>query len=151
MDKLSIEYIVDKAGWAQAIISNGEGEVNITVSYLNNSLLELAQMALCLKNGGKEARVIFMDEPGEHQFQVITNGEEANYEVLWYSDWESWGLRKKKEFHSVLKGVTTVQRIVHQITQVLWRIHENIGPEKYKELWVEHEFPVQEFKVLSNA
>jgi hypothetical protein len=151
MDKLSIEYVVDKAGWAEARISNGKDKAIITVSYLHDSLLELAQMAVSLRNGVKETKVLFMDEPGEHQFIVSTEGNEASYEVRWYSDWESWGFRKKSEFKLVLKGIAPVQRIVQQITQALWHIHEEIGPVKYKELWVEHEFPEKQFKELANA
>lgn len=151
MKKLSIEYVVEKAGWAQARITNGDSEAIITVSYLHDSLLELAQLALSLKKGAPEAKVLFMDEPGEHQFIVSTDGAEAKYEVRWYSDWESWGFRNKNEFHLVLEGATSVQRIVQQVAQVLWRIKEDLGAEKYKELWVEHEFPEQEFRELANA
>lgn len=149
--KFSIEYKVQEHGWAEVFISDGETTIDSPVSYLHDSLRELAEMAISIKAGHKQSKVVFMDEPGELQFLVTLKGEQANYEARWYNDWASWGMGSESEFKPMLQGSCSSSRIVHQITKVLWHIHQNVGPEKYKELWGEHEFPVKQFTVLANA
>jgi putative exporter of polyketide antibiotics len=67
---LSISYIVEDAGWAQITISDGEGEIVNDVSYLHDSLRDLAELAIEMRSGAKTAKAIFMDEPGELQLVV---------------------------------------------------------------------------------
>jgi len=131
--------------------SDGEKTIDSPVSYLHDSLGELAEMAISIKAGHSETTATFMDEPGELVFVVILDKEKANYEVRWFKDWASWGMHSNSEYEVLLKGITTSKRIVQQITTVLWDIHQNIGPDKYKELWCEHDFPIQQFKKLANA
>ncbi|HED34635.1 MAG TPA: hypothetical protein ENJ08_10550 [Gammaproteobacteria bacterium] len=92
-----------------------------------------------------------MDEPGELHLVVNVEKEKANYEVRWFNDWASWGMYSETDYRVLLKGTETTTGIVQQITKVLWEINQHIGPEKYKELWCEHEFPLQQFKKLANA
>ena len=147
--KLSISYKVHEHGWAMVYFSDGEKTIDSRVSYLHDSLGELAEMAISIKAGHSESKVFFMDEPGELIFIVLLNNEEANYEVRWFNDWSNWGMNS--EYKVLLKGTATPKRIVQQITTVLWDIHQNIGPDKYKELWCEHDFPIQQYKKLANA
>lgn len=149
--KFSIDYKLHEHGWAEVFLSDGSETIDSAVTYLHDSLLELAQMAISIRAGYKEARCVFMDEPGELQFLIKVHGENANYEARWYKDWASWGMGHESEFEVLLKGVCPSKRIVQQITEVLWRIHQDIGVEKYKELWVEHEFPIAEYTELANA
>jgi hypothetical protein len=149
--KFGIEYKVGEHGWASVKLTDGTVSYESAVSYLHDSLGELAQMAIDLKNGLNEAKAIFMDEPGELQFLVTANEDIACYEARWYKDWASWDIGPKSEYEVVLKGQCSPIRIIQQVSANLWNIHQNIGPEKYKELWGEHEFPLKQFKVLSNA
>jgi len=149
--KFTISYKLEEHGWAIINISNGNEIIERPVSYLHDSLLELAEMALQIKSGISESITIFMDEPGEIQLRIITNNNEATYEVRSYKDWASWGMHSFDDYELLLKGTTTPTRIIQQITKVLWEINKNIGPEKYKELWCEHEFPKEQYNKLANA
>ncbi len=149
--KFTISYKVEGHGWAMVYLSDGEATVDSPVSYLRDSLLDLAKMALSMKAGHGESKAVFMDEPGELQLVVDIEDGQAQYEARWFKDWASWGMHPESDYEVVLKGFTTPTRMVQQITQVLYEIHQNLGPEKYKALWCEHEFPMREFKELANA
>ena len=84
---LDLNYNLLGAGWAHATISNEKKSLVATVSYLHDALGHLAESTLYMINGGVEAHVVFMDEPGEHQliFSMIDSFE-FQYEVLWYED-----------------------------------------------------------------
>ena len=148
---LSISYIVEDAGWAQITISGGEGEIVNDVSYLHDSLRDLAELAIEMRSGAKTAKAIFMDEPGELQLVVSKNQNQIAFEARWFKDWQSWGLTSSSDYDVLLKGEATVQHLVDQVTDVLTKIHKNIGPKKYKEMWVEHEFPSEQYRELINA
>ena len=148
---LSISYIVEDAGWAEIIISDGDEKIVHDVSYLHDSLRDLAELAIDMRSGASTAKAIFMDEPGELQLIVSKDQNQIDFEARWFKDWESWGLASSSNYEVLLKVQTTVERVISQVTKVLTEIHESIGPQKYKEMWVEHEFPMEQYRKLSNA
>ena len=149
--KIGIEYNLEEHGWATVVLTNGVDTYDSCVSYLHDSLGELAQMAIDLKNGVPETKTVFMDEPGELQLIVRVEDDEAYYEARWFNDWASWNMHPESEYKVVISGRSSTTRIIQQITTVLWNIYQNIGPEQYKKRWVEHEFPIRQFKELANA
>lgn len=130
-------------------LSDGETTVDSAVSYLNDSLLDLAKMALSIKAGGCDLTVGFFNEPGELQLVVHIENGLAEYEARWFKDWVSWRKYFKSDYEVLLNSKTTPTRVVQQINQVLYEIHQNLGPEKYEALW-RREFPIREFKELAN-
>lgn len=148
---LSISYIVEDAGWAEIIISDGDEKIVHDVSYLHDSLRDLAELAIDMRSGASIAKAIFMDEPGELQLIVSKDQNQIDFEARWFKDWESWGLSSSSNYEVLLKGQTTVECVISQVTKVLTEIHESIGPQKYKKIWVEHEFPMEQYRKLSNA
>jgi hypothetical protein len=151
MDKLSLKYELDDDGWATITLANSSESVSRPVSYLHDSLLDLVQMAIDLKGGKKESVAIFMDEPGEYQLVIQTLESHVSYEFRQYQDWESWGMWPKEDFTLLLSGQTKLESCVAQIIDIASFIYKNIGPTKYKDMWVEHEFPSEEFHRLINA
>jgi hypothetical protein len=149
---LEIEYEVQEAGWALAKVRNDNAEVEMTTSYLHDSLKELAEVALYFVKGGNAAKVVFMDEPGEHQIWLERiNDKELKYTVVWYDDWESWEMYPSDKYKTLLKGICTDKRLKHQVTNILWGIYENLGEDKYLELWGEHKFPTELYQELNAA
>ena len=149
---LEIGYEVQKAGWALAKAKDDNVVVEMTTSYLHDTLKELAEVALYFAKGGKTAKVVFMDEPGEHQIWLERiNDKDLKYTIVWYDDWESWGMHPSDEYKVLLEGICTDSRLKHQVTNILWNISENIGEEKYLELWGEHKFPTEIYKELNAA
>lgn len=145
---LYLNYIVQDAGWANLKIGSSEELLEFNISYLHNSLKNLAESAIELKDG-KEKCVVFMDEPGE--LWLILKMMENNvidYELRWYEDWASWNLIGEDKYEVVLTGKTTYPKYVNEVRRNLIEIYEEIGIEKYKEKWIEHEFPLGEYERL---
>ncbi|HFC11556.1 MAG TPA: hypothetical protein ENJ56_01835 [Anaerolineae bacterium] len=134
-------------GWAAVCLSDGKNVIDTPVSYLHDSLLELAEMALIIKMGHTNSKVVFVQEPGELQFIVTITNKLAHYEVRQFKEWISGSARTSSNYEIVLHGNTAPARIVQQITQVLWKIQQKIGIEAYQVRW-QHPFPMQQFKQL---
>lgn len=148
MIMINIEYNIEDAGWAIGKIGNGEESVEFDITYLHDSLKELAESAIDLKEK-KYKSVIFMNEPGEHR--LILNKKDKNiieYELHWYSDWFNWDLISEEEFEVVLKGETSLASYINQVRNVLLKIMTEIGPKEYEKKWINHEFPIVEFEKL---
>lgn len=149
--KLNIEYRVEDHGWAIVTFSYGDEKVEYAVSYLHDSLKDLALLARDVKKGKESSRAVFMDEPGEIQFKVSSKDNNLSFQVLAYKDWQSWGMDNEENGELLMNGYTSPNRIIHQVNSILRKIHEEIGPEKYKQLWVEHEFPIELYRELADA
>lgn len=143
-----IEYKLDKAGWAYGKIGNVEKEIKFVVSYLHDSLLELAQSAIDIQVMTSK-QVIFMDEPGEFILKLKREGNmKLSYELRWYDDWFSWGMYPEDNFKLMLSGETTVSRYVNQVRNLMLQLMEKHTEKEYKKLWVEHDFPSKAFNKL---
>lgn len=146
----TLTYDIEGAGWAVARIQDGEKDINITVSYLHDSLRDLAEAARALADGAQEARVVFMDEPGEMHLVVETKGDSLSYQLKWFDDWNSWEMHPENKFQVVHSGSTTKARIIGEIRKELEAVLKDHGMEGYKEKWVEHPFPVELLRELQN-
>ena len=146
---ISIDYKLEEAGWAISEIGNGKEIITITVSYLNDTLKQLAESAINIKKGNSK-RIIFMDEPGEHHLVLNRTSEnEIEYEVFWYDDWTDWNAIENEKFERVLSGKTSNVNYVNEVRKVLKNIWNEFGPEKYQQKWVNHEFPKNELDLLN--
>jgi hypothetical protein len=134
-------YQLEGAGWAVARIQDGTKFIDATVSYLHDSLRELAEAAIALARGAEHARVVFMDEPGETQLIISRSGQELSFEARWFDDWNSWGMHPAEKFQVVLSGRTTVARFVGEVRKAIEALLEEHGIEGYKAKWIEAEFP----------
>ena len=148
--KLSIDYELTGAGWAELKWTDAGETLYIAVSYLHDSLGQLAQSALELKKLGS-AKVFFLDEPGEHHLFLDRAGESLNYEIRWFDDWASWGIHPPDKYEIVLAGSTSARRCQHQVVITLHRVLEQYGLEGYKEQWVQHEFPEEKYRQLQDG
>ncbi len=145
---IQIDYKVDDAGWATCKIGNGEKQAEFGISYLHDSLKELAESAVEI--GKKDFKsIVFMEEPGEHVLILNRkNGNLIDFELRWYKDWWSWNLIDENNFELVLHGQTTVPKFVNQVRNVLNGIMTELGPKEYRKKWKEHDFPMAEYEKL---
>ena len=147
---MMLKYGLTGAGWATVTLECGDQTVEMTASYLHDSLSQLARAARDLGKTGSES-VVFMDEPGEHHLLLRqANDEVAEVEVVWFDDWKSWnepvGPAQRK-----LLGVVRVAEFREQVISELRRLlHEN-GEEGYRKKWIQHDFPVEELRELEAA
>lgn len=148
---IAIHYRVENAGWATGSIGNGSTSVQFDVSYLHDSLKELAESAIQIQFTDTQT-VIFMGEPGEHRL-VLTkhNNDTINFEVRAYSDWVDWVLPEDTENEIVLSGTTTIKEYKNEVLNVLRKIFSELGPELYKDKWINDDFPIDEFRELNKT
>jgi len=145
---IQIKYKIDGAGWAIGKIGNGTKKTKFSISYLHDSLKELAESAIEIQEKDFKS-VVFMDEPGEHVLILNKKDEtKIEYELRWYEDWWSWNLIDENNFKLVFKGQTTVPKYVNQVRNVLNGIMTELGPKEYRKKWVEHDFPIAEYEKL---
>ncbi len=143
-----IEYNVIESGWAIVRIGNNETSIKMSVSYLNVSLKELAKSAIDLKKSTFE-EIVFMDEPGEHILLLNRkNDTRIEYELRWYSEYDSWSSINEDNFTLELKGEMTMVKYENQVRNILMGILSEMNLEEYKERWINHQFPIDEYNFL---
>jgi len=148
---MRLNYALEDAGWATVSLECGEQRVEMTASYLHDSLRDLASAAKAIAAGRPEVRVVFMDEPGEHQLVWRRMaGDTVEVEVLWYDDWKSLELSNSKGVRKLL-GATTVAQVRGQVLSELQRLLRENGEAGYREKWVEHDFPAEQLRELEEA
>ena len=147
-----IKYELSGTGWATALIGEEGRLTNVTVSYLHDSLKELAEAAIKLKNGAPSATVIFMDEPGEHHLVIErVNDQDIVCELRWYDDWASWGMYPNDQYRPIYKAGSELYDFVKRVKEILEGIYQTMGIDGYKKKWIEHEFPMKELEILTAA
>lgn len=148
---LKINYNLGDHGWASVDMHNGRERVYMTISYLHDSLAEFITAANLLLKGAPDAKVIAMDEPGEHLVHLQSlSAANLAIEIRWFKDWASWNLITEKEFEVVFKCHDTILNFSTEIFNNAKRILDQHGMEGYKEKWIEHDFPFDEYHRLKS-
>ncbi|WPH13278.1 hypothetical protein [Variovorax paradoxus] len=146
-----IGYDLHRAGWAGVSFRAEKERLSFAVSYLHDSLGDLACMALSLHKGAVTAEAVFMDEPGEVILMTTGTKDVLQFELREYRDWASWGMMALEDHKVVARGEIARDALVRNIHAILERIYLEVGLARYRELWVEHEFPLQDYERLSIA
>lgn len=148
---MRLRYELQDAGWADVTVECAGQEVVMTASYLHDSLRGLALAARAVACGAPEARVIFMDEPGEHELVMCRQPDGVvALEIVWYDGWKSWNLGSASG-QTKLSGPTSVAHVRGQVLSEMRRLWEENGEAGYLVKWVEHPFPLAEMKALEEA
>jgi hypothetical protein len=147
-----VEYEVGRAGWATCRIAFDECVVEMTASYLHDSLHQLCDVVASVALGARFGTVIFMEEPGEHHLKLERTGEvDVAVRVIWHDDWASWGMGSDSTGRVVLEGVTSVAHLHGQTYSAARTVFESLGADEYKRRWIEHEFPETSYARLEAA
>jgi hypothetical protein len=140
---MRFEYKLKKAGWATATLVCSGQTVEMTVSYLHDSLKNLLTAVIALRNGAIEASVIFMDEPGEHRLTLTRIGDsDVHIAIDSFSDWKSWGLASHAP-ERLLECTTAFADLRDQVLSATRALLAEVGEAEYKARWIEHNFLVQ--------
>jgi hypothetical protein len=151
MATMRFAYTIGEAGWANAHIECGDSVVDMTASYLHDSLRDLLSATTAIVRGAREASAIFMDEPGEHHLNLRRLGaEKIEIEVLWYSDWHSRGTGSSIP-SAVLRCETRVAHLRGQVLSAARQIIDQLGAAGYRSKWQKHDFPLQQLAELESA
>jgi len=144
---MTFTYQLDGAGWATATIADDGRHRDMTVSYLSDSLYDMAQAAICLLEGADSVRFSFDDEPGEHRCIITrTSDTVAQIRVLWFD--ELWSNLPDERGSQVFTCACTIARFCGEVLSCLQRLLADHGLDGYKQLWVEHDFPSEKFERL---
>ena len=143
-----IGYVLSGTGWATLSFRADAGPLAFAVSYLHDSLGDLARMGLEMAKGANCATAVFMDEPGEVLFVVTGDEDDLSFELRRYRDWASWGLIATDDYEVVDRGTIRRVDLVRNIHVVLERMYVDLGLEKYRERWVQHDFPLRAYEGL---
>ena len=138
-----IRYDLEDAGWATVTVECAAQKLEMTTSYLHDSLRDLASAVRALLMRASEATVIFMDEPGEHQMTLRNLGDHhVELQILRYEDWQSWGMDCGAGVRRLF-GKTSIEELHGQVLSELRRLLDENGQELYLEKWGEP-FPIME-------
>ncbi|MGJ7565140.1 hypothetical protein ACSFBM_14890 [Variovorax sp. GB1R11] len=146
-----IGYVLSGTGWATFSFRDDAETMAFAVSYLHDSLGDLARMGVELVKGAQSATAVFMDEPGEVQLVVTGDKDDLSFELRSYHDWASWEMTAADNYKVLASGFVRRVDLVRNIHAILERIYVECGPETYRERWVEHDFPLRAYEVLIAA
>ena len=148
---LKIKYQLEQAGWATVTAWNGRESAKLTVSYLHDTLADLINAAIRVRNGEKEVHVLLMDEPGEHLIVFRSeDGVTINFEIRWFEDWASWNFVPEQEYKKVLSGIDTTENFLEEVFKNAESLLADNGIAGYKQKWIEHDFPIDLFNTLKS-
>lgn len=99
-----------------------------------------------LKKGTKIETVVFMDEPGENH--LVLNDEDKSFSLRQYNDWASWDMHPVDDFKEILKGKLETAIFINQGLELTDKIYIKYGLAGYKENWVKHDFPYNQYMKL---
>ena len=118
--------------------------------HLSDALGDLTEAMVDLLNGSEEKEVFFMDEPGEHRWLLRrTERDNLLIEVEWFEDWKSWEMMDKDaKGEKVFSDEVSLLEVAHEVKAVLDKLLEKYGVEGYKQKWIEHEFPLEQYERL---
>jgi len=123
----------------------------MTTSYLHDSLQELAAAVLHLLGAGEEATVVFMDEPGEHHLVLRRHDHDVALEVKWFDEWASWNLETPSGSKTLLETSVSLVGLQREVANALATLLATYGVDGYKKKWVEHDFPLAEYRALNDG
>lgn len=144
----SLTYDLEDAGWATAWVQDGSSSFEISISYLHDSLRELAEAARALRDGAMAATVVFEDEPGEMQLVCTRTSIGLDYELRSLDHWSCWRTQPDGPFEIVHRVRTTVLIFCEEVTKELEALLKQHGEKGYKKKWIMAEFPVESLRDL---
>lgn len=147
---MHLKYDLHDAGWASATFTDSSGESTLMdVSYLHDTLGNLADAALKLARGSKKEVVVFMAEPGEHQLLLTQSNCSLKYTLTWHSDWTSLNITGATPPKVEAAGQVDLLDFTRNIYDICHCIFTQFGEAGYKMKWLEHDFPMIQYNELS--
>src|SRR5205085_4556315 len=111
---MTLSYILHGAGWATATVADAGQQREMIVSYLSDSLSDMAQAAIRLLEGAESVRFSFDDEPGEHRCIITrTDRSNASARVLWFD--ELWSGFPDERGTEVFSCTSTVAQFCDEV------------------------------------
>ncbi|RZJ63077.1 MAG: hypothetical protein EOO45_22030 [Flavobacterium sp.] len=143
---LEIQFELIGSGWAKFTIVTNKGFTTCEVSYIYDSLKDLIIGAIQLTTDSS-AKTIFMNEPGETVLLLNKlNADDIKLSFYSCADWDM----DLKQCELRFETVTKTQRYLSEISSMANVIMDTYGESEYHEKWVQHPFPIEEYKKLKS-
>ncbi|MFZ5543951.1 MAG: hypothetical protein ACOZJZ_10350 [Pseudomonadota bacterium] len=145
---LTIEYRLAGSGWADCAIQLEGRTCQISASYLSDALGNLILAAAAVVAGVHSVSVGFDEEPGEYRWAVVkSGGNEVNVRLLEFQ--ELWGNAPDSEGKLLLEFAIRPLEFGKAVANAARAVLQEYGAAGYKERWVEHDFPIRQFELLT--
>jgi hypothetical protein len=147
---LLISYELEGAGWAKCSLQSDVGAVQITSSYLSDSLRDLVLSALSVLGGFRGVDFSFDEEPGQYRWVIESTGETTiDLQLFEFPD---LGSNEPNDKGSRLFLVHTNRTIYAQaVLTAASAVLAKHGLAGYLESWHKHPFPARELELLQEA
>jgi hypothetical protein len=146
---LEIIYTVTRTsvGWAGFTLLTEDVDMNMTISYLYDSLLDLVTSAnkayeLAI---GEACNVIFMEEPGEYKMTVTkTDASHVKLSFYYGMEWEP----TEEDYIFEIETVVPFKLYASEVYKAANKIFVDMGEEGYLDRWYRHPFPTEALNKL---
>ena len=149
MTQFSFSYKLSGCGWADASVSSGGSALTMTVSYLSDALGDLARAVISLLSEHAVGKVIcsWQDEPGEYRWMMLREGDAVRVQIVMFDD--CFSRKDCAKGRRLIRWECSLLRLATQVKGQMHQLLNDLGEDGYKERWVNHDFPMQEFMRLS--
>ncbi|HEX8209401.1 MAG TPA: hypothetical protein VF584_04360 [Longimicrobium sp.] len=142
---MHLRYDLHEHGWATVTLRKGSTNVSFPASYISDPLRDLALQTLALLRSEPVERVVFMEEPGQHDLRLERIGpEDVDVSVEWHEDHDRRACGRGKV---VFRARTSVRRFAEQVSAELERLWSEHGADGYRARWMS-DFPEREHRNL---
>ncbi len=144
----TFSYDLDTAGWSTATVSDGTHTATLTASYLSDALGDLTRAVIALLQGAERATLTWQEEPSVIEWRFERQGDDVVVRLTRFADNTSYGRSQAQPGELPFSVRCPLTRLGSEILDELWRIHDTVGIDGYKERWKMHPFPLQEYRQL---
>lgn len=141
-------YDLATAGWSTATISDGVHTLTLTASYLSDALGDLTQAVIALLQGAEGATLAWQAEPGVIEWRFERQGDDVVVCLTRFADNTCYRRSHARPGEPDFSVRCSLTRLGNEVLDELWRIHDTVGVDGYKERWKGHSFPLQEYRQL---
>jgi hypothetical protein len=137
---VEFHYELTGTGWSECRVAIGDTWCQVTASYLSDALGDLAGVVEdVLRWPGVDARVVFVEEPGEYRWRFVASGNDGvRVKVIEFPD---WGATADEAGRVILDAECGRQAIGKAVAAELRRLLAVHGLDGYREKWVNYDFP----------
>ncbi len=144
----SFLYQLGTAGWSTATVSDGERTLTLKASYLSDALGDLTRVVVALLQGAEQATLTWDEEPEVTEWRFERQDDDVDVRITLFNDWSSYRRSRAQSGERPFSVRCPLSRLAGEVLDELWRIYETFGVAGYKERWLMHAFPLQEYTQL---
>ncbi|WP_375491427.1 hypothetical protein [uncultured Jatrophihabitans sp.] len=141
MSDVGFYYELTGSGWAEGTLQIGDARVRLTASYLSDALGDLLRAVLAMGRGSERVRLSWIEEPAEHRWIITRENQQATVAVRRFEHWDN-GIAPDAWGAVVFDATCRVEDLMLAVAQGTRQAYLAHGVDGYRELWGEHEFPL---------